>query len=174
MKEPKTLGRKDGTPAESHGPARGYRWEDAKPGNLLAVKHGAGSKRLVAARAAEVREQLLEAHEFLAQPIFMEALERYCRVEARAQMLDGYVVEKAVTEGVESVPPYLWTEATRADALAQKAAQDCGLDPTGFARAARDLGFATSLRQRMAAPAASRLAAEGRRLRGLRGGDHAS
>lgn len=164
--------RRDGTPAAEPQAARGYSWAPFQPGHTLTVRHGTRSQRLVAERAEQVRAQLLEAHEFLGEPIFAEALERYCRVEARARMLDEYVVEKAISEGVESVPPYLWTEATRADALAQKAAQDCGLDPTGFARAARDLGFAKTLSQRTRTARAADLASQGSALRAARGDGH--
>lgn len=164
-----TENRRDGTPVDEPQGARGYSWPPFQAGHTLSVRHGTRSQRLVAARAEQVRAELLEHFDFLASEVFAEALERYCRVEARARMLDEYVVEKALSEGVESVKPYLWTEATRADALAQKAAQDCGLDPTGFARAARDLGFAKSLTHRAHAASAADLASQGSALRALRG-----
>lgn len=145
--------------------ARNYSWPPFEDGNLAAVKSGSQSPRLVTERAQAIREMLLEQHEFLAEPIFFEALERYCRIEARARMLDAYVVAKVESEGVESVPKTLWTEATRADMGAQKAAQDLGLDPTGFARAARDLGFAKSLNQQFGAKRLTQLGEAGRELR---------
>jgi hypothetical protein len=57
---PTSLTRKDGTSALSHGPARGYSWPSAGPDNFLAVKHGAWSARIVAERAGQIREQLLD------------------------------------------------------------------------------------------------------------------
>lgn len=108
---------------------------------------------------------LLERYEYLADPIFTEALQRYCRVEARAVMLDDYVMAKAEAEGVEKVPPTLWTETTRADALAQKAAQDLGLDPVGHARIARDLGLARNLGAQFGTKKLEALAASGHALR---------
>ena len=147
------------------GPARGYSWPPFEKGHELSVKHGTRSERLVAARAAEIREQLLEAHEFLAQAIFTEALERYCRLEARARMLDSYIVDLVEEKGVETVPKTLWDSATRVDMAAAKAGQDCGLDPSGFARAARDLGFAKSLGQQQNAKRLTALSETGRALR---------
>ena len=146
-------------------PARGYSRPPFEKGNLVGARHGTRSVRLVEERAQAIREMLLEQHEFLAEPIFVEALERYCRIEARASMLDTYIVEKVEAEGVEAVPKTLWTEATRADMAAQKAGQDLGLDPTGFARAARDLGFAKSLNQQFGAKRLTQLGETGRALR---------
>jgi len=40
-------------------PARGYRWRDAEPGNLLALKHGARSDRMVEPLAAEHLAELV-------------------------------------------------------------------------------------------------------------------
>jgi hypothetical protein len=57
---PTSLVRKDGSTAPSYGPARGYSWPSAGPCNLLALKHGAYSERIVVARAAVIREELLE------------------------------------------------------------------------------------------------------------------
>ncbi len=164
--------RRDGTPSGGPRPARGYSWPPFEKGNTAAVKHGAKSPRLVAEKAEAIRAMLLERYEYLADPIFTEALRRYCRIEARAVMLGDYVMAKAEAEGVETVPPTLWTETTRADALAQKAAQDLGLDPTGHARVARDLGFAKSLGARLGAKQLESLASTGRELR--EGGTNAS
>lgn len=154
--------RKDGTPTT---PARGYSWPPFEDGNLVAVRHGANSPRLVTEKAQTVRAMLLARYEYLADDAFVEALERYCRVEARALMLNQYCMTKAAEEGVEKVPPTLWTECTRADALAQKCAQDCGLDPTGHARIARDLGFAKNLGARVGQQQIAELAETGRRIR---------
>ena len=157
--------RKDGTPTSVPSPARGYSWEPFEKGNLAAVRHGANSERLVSAKAQAVRSMLVEKYPYLADDVFTEALERYARVEARAWMLHDYVMDKAEREGVEKVPSTLWTEATRADALAQKCASDCGLDPTGHARIARDLGFARNLQAEMGAKRLEALAESGRELR---------
>jgi hypothetical protein len=53
------LTRKDGTTTRSEGPARGYKWADAAPGNALAVRHGANSARLVSDRAKVIIDELM-------------------------------------------------------------------------------------------------------------------
>ncbi len=50
--------RKDGTVALSYGPARGYSWKPFEDGNLAAVTHGAYSKRIIAAKAFLILEEL--------------------------------------------------------------------------------------------------------------------
>jgi hypothetical protein len=60
-------------------------------------------------------------------------------------------MDKIDAESVEAVRPYLWAEARGADALAQKCGQDCGLDPAGHAKIARDLGLAANIRGQQAA-----------------------
>ena len=154
--------RHDGTPVTERQPARGYSWPTFEKDNLVAVRHGAFSNRLVGEKALQVRELLYERYPYLADDAFVEALERYCRAEARAVMLHDYVTEKAETEGVEAVPAYLWAEARGADANAARFGQDCGLDPTGHARISRDLGLAQNVRVQHAALQVERLQAEGR------------
>lgn len=134
---------------------------DAVPfnsGNKVAVSHGGGSPAVIAERADAIRAQLAERFEFLGDEIFADAFRRCCVAQARANLLSEYiwdVVEGRVdarpgrkggnTTGVEAVPAYLWTEVTRAEANAAKFAQECGLDPTGFARIAKELGWAKQL-----------------------------
>jgi hypothetical protein len=161
--------RKDESQASERRGARGYSWPPFEKGNLVAVKHGASSERIVSARAAEIRVLLVESFPFLAEPIFAEALERYVRAEARARLLYDYCFAKAEAEGVEAVPRTLWQEASRAESNAAKCAQDLGLDPAGFARIGRDLGVARSIGQRLAGPGLAEFAADGRKLRQLRG-----
>ncbi len=161
--------RRDGTPVTSPQPARGYSWEPFQPGNLKAMRHGARSERVVGARAQQIREMLVADFPYLASEVFQESVERYCRAEARARLLSDYCMEKAEREGVEKVPPSLWQEASRAESNAMKAAQDCGLDAAGFARVARDLGLARSIGQRLQGPGLDALAADGRKIRQLRG-----
>ena len=161
--------RRDGTPVCERQPARDYSWAPFEKDNLVAVRHGAFSNRLVGEKASEVRELLFERYPYLAEETFVEALQRYCRAEARAVMLHNYVVEKAETEGVDAVPAYLWAEARGADANAARFGQDCGLDPTGHARISRDLGLAQNVRVQQAALQVERLQAEGRRVAERRG-----
>lgn len=149
--------------------ARGYSWPPFEPGNTAAVKHGTRSLRLIRERADEIRDMLLTQYPYLAEPQFAASILRYCRLEARARMLDTYVTEKAQAEGIEAVKPYLLAEATRADLAAQKAGQDCGLDATGHARIAERLGLATAYGRSALARSGPPLGERGRALRDARG-----
>jgi len=157
------LGR-DGSHVRERQAARGYIWPPFEPGNLSSVRHGAFSERLVSERAIRIRDALLAAYPYLADEVFVEALERYTRAEARAVMLHEHVTTVSAEQGVEAVKPYLWSEATRAEANAQRFAQDCGLDPAGHARIARDLGMVASVRTQQSQRNLEALAARGRAL----------
>lgn len=128
---------------------RGYSWPPFENGNAVAVKHGAFSDRVIDERAKDVLAKLEEIAPHLAQPLFDAALRRYLRVEARALLVSDHIFKVVEESGVEAVRPYLWDVATRADTLAQKAAQDLGLDPAGHARISRDLGMAQIARQQV-------------------------
>ncbi len=52
--------RKDGSTATSYGAARGYSRPPFQVDNLVAVKHGAYSERLVTAKAVEVAKEMLD------------------------------------------------------------------------------------------------------------------
>lgn len=144
-------------------PARGYRWEPFGPGNRAAVRHGAKSEVLVSERAGAVAEALFEQCPWMVD-VDRQAIDRFCRLEARAQMLHEYVMRVAEEVGIEHVRSSVLTEATRADMGAQKAAQDLGLDPTGRARVLKDLGWARQLSQ----GSVGALAERGAKLRALR------
>jgi hypothetical protein len=163
--------RRDDTPVTERQSARGYSWPPFEKGHTLSVRHGAFSDRIIGERALEIRDLLLDRYPYLAYDAFMEAVYRYTRAEARAVILHTYIMQKLEAEGVEAVRPYLWAEARGADALAQKCGQDCGLDPAGHARIARDLGLAADIRGRQAATNLANLQDKGRRLSALRTGE---
>lgn len=153
---------------------RGYSWPPFQPGNKLSVgnlgalKHGAFSDRIITEKANHIRNLLLDSYPYLADETFAEAVHRYCRAEARALLLHDFIMDKAETKGVESVKPYLWAEVRGADALAQKCGSDCGLDPAGHAKIARDLGMASNIRGQQASMQVGNLQDQGRRLYELR------
>ena len=159
--------RKDGTPVDQPLPPRGVTRTRPpfEPGNSLALKHGAFSPRAVAQRAAQVRELLQEVAPDLAQPIFEDAIMRYCEAEARSRMLAEHIAAVVDAEGVPSVPPYLWEQASKATTVAAKIGADCGLDAAGLARISRDLGFAKTTRRLLAQNDGPRLGEKGRALR---------
>ena len=157
--------------APDYRPARGYTWKTFEPNNMAHLKHGAFSERIISEHAAQIRALLLDRYEYLGDLVFLEALERYCRAEARAQLLHAFVMETAATEGVNAVRAYLWSEATRADALAAKTGSDLGLDPRGHSAISRDLGLAAGLRLERSALQVKTLQDEGRRLAALKEGN---
>jgi hypothetical protein len=145
--------------------ARGYTWPPFEPGNTVSLRHGAFSHRVISEAGQQIRHALLESYPYLADDAFVEAIDRYCRAEARAQLLHDYITEKVDTEGVEAVKPYLWAEAGRAEANAQKFGSECGLDAAGHAKIARDLGLARNIQRDANARRTDELAATGRALR---------
>jgi hypothetical protein len=155
--------------ADDSRPPRGYSWAPFQEGNLVGARHGTRSKRLVSAKANTIRERLRAVFPIVASDLFAESFERYCTAQARYEMLDDYVMEKAEREGVEAVRPYLWTETTRAAANAQKFAQDCGLDPIGFAKLAKELGWAQHLRDMVGRKSLQELMERGRAIHVARG-----
>ena len=134
-------------------------------GNKIALRHGIGSPSVVAERAQEIQASLQEHFPFLGDPMFTDSFERCCSAQARVSLLSNYIDTKVSEEGVESVAAYLWTELSRAESNAQKFAQDCGLDPIGFAKLAKELGWAKQLAGNQVASLVSR----GKQLRAAQG-----
>lgn len=144
-------------------PARGYSWPPFEPGNSAAQRHGVYSRRVIAERAQELLDELLERCPSLCEEADATALETYCQAQAKANMLNRYiwaVVEGRVRSarrggaprtGIEGVPPRTWCDASRAEANAQKFAAGLGLTPAGFAAIAKDVQEARRLLGRDAA-----------------------
>ena len=105
-----------------------------EPGNTAAVKHGARSDRIVALKAAEVHDELLEVAPWLDELKFLPAVSRYLQAAAREQLLHEYVTRASAEEGAGSVSSRVWEQVTAAARLAAKLGQDLGLDPIGHAR----------------------------------------
>jgi len=103
----------------------------------MPIKHGAYSPRLVSARAAEVRTELLKE-----VPSLVDAdavlLDRYCRAEARYWMLSNYFFRLADERGVLAVPKSVRIELSRQDAVFLRLAHKLGLTPTGWAKLDRE------------------------------------
>lgn len=130
--------------------------------NFAAVRHGAFSSRLVAWRAAELREQLAAAP--WVQASDTQAVEHLVSLLARFQLLDEHIWSVADENGVAAVRPYLWTELSRVEGNLWKALNDLGLTPAGRGKLARDLGVAHHF-----AGGLQELGAQGRELRQSRG-----
>ena len=112
--------------------------DGAKPGNKIALKHGADSPEVVAPRAAEALEELVgaagavQAPEMLHSPLFGAALTVAARSVARAGLVDEYVAGLPVDE--QLTPPKPGTSAPvelarKMDSAALGALSVCGLTP---------------------------------------------
>jgi hypothetical protein len=125
--------RKDGSPTFA---ARGYSWPPFEQGNTASLVHGADSPRVIEAVARIVRDDVVEQAPWIVEPIFADALQRYCRAEARARLLSDHMFKLADDEGPHKVPIRLWESAVACDNAASKAAADLGLTPLARARLA--------------------------------------
>jgi hypothetical protein len=74
----------------------------------------------------------------LAELADQTAVERFCRAETRARMLDAWIVATVEAKGPDRVRPWSWQEANRADRLATELGHSLGLDPLGRARLQRE------------------------------------
>jgi hypothetical protein len=106
----------------------------AVPGNTAALKHGADSDRMIEARAALVRSEILEVAPWLAEPEFAPAVARWLRAEARSLMLHDHIAAVTARDGAGKVAIRLWEQVTAADRLAAQLGNVLGLDPLGKAR----------------------------------------
>lgn len=126
-------------------PARGYKWEDAKPGNTIALKHGAYSPRVVLPLAQELVDQVLKqatdpasATSYLADVTYRPALWDWAVARARVERLHTALVQHGDCHGCKSCGRWdaeLDRWMTRAASLAQR----LGLDPLSRARLGRDV-----------------------------------
>lgn len=148
-------------------------------GALRRGVHGLGFRTQVTPRirelAAEVREVL--AYEYPSIDLELPTVELFCIAMGRALGWAAHIAEytegsrtrrvKGVTlRGYDAVPPYMFAEEARAQANAAKFAQDLGLDLTGRVKALKDEAIRRSLN---GAGSLTSFAAEGRKLRQLRG-----
>jgi hypothetical protein len=108
--------------------ARGYKWADATPGNVLALKHGAYSERAIAERAQLVHASLLEVAPWCAEDRYLPSVNRYLQATARETL-----AHDALMAGGKLSPRLLET-ATAAARLAWSMGDALGLTPAGHAR----------------------------------------
>lgn len=110
----------------------------------MPTKHGIYSPRLVSAKAEEVRAELVAPWLSDADPALIE---RFCRAEARARMLNAYVMRLAGEQGVEAIPETLWGQLAGFEGTAARLAGNLGLSPAGRARLMRRAAQAGDLDQ---------------------------
>jgi len=108
----------------------------AEPGNLLALKHGADSPRIVAALARVVRDEVIAQAPWIVEAIFQDSLERYCRVQATARWSSDHVFKVCEEQGAEKIPVRLWESLVACQNAASRCAADLGLTPLSRAKLA--------------------------------------
>ena len=121
----------------------------AKPGDRLALKHGAYSDRAIEPVAAVIRESILASDDvaFLRAPHFAGALRRHVRAAARVELLEAWVdsmpIEQAAQSDRGQISPLelLRKWQTTADNSAGK----LGLDATSWARIRKDYAIGTRM-----------------------------
>jgi hypothetical protein len=114
---------------------RGYSWPPAEPGNLLAVRHGAHSPRLVGPEAAELHGEMMTTPglpPFIRDESYRFALAAWAQAEAMAargeRWLAGMSDEDAFqSRKAGSAAPAEVIRRLQAHAAALRAR--CGLDP---------------------------------------------
>jgi len=116
----------------------GYSWEDAKPGNTIAKKHGAFSARVVDPVARELVEVVLAQVPYLADLSYEPAVWAWARAEARVLVLSAWLDENGTLD--ESGVPRPALKALKDfERLASTARSRLGLDPLSRAQLGRDV-----------------------------------
>ena len=105
------------------------------------ITHGANHEGLLSTVAADVAEELIGIYPWVLDTDVV-GIEQYCRAEARTRLLHDYALELVAKKGVERVPPHIWSEITKAESNAMRAAEALGLTPLGRMKIAKDAGFA--------------------------------
>lgn len=143
-------------------PARGYRWPDAQPGNLLGVKSGAWSPRLVSQTMEELRPQLQAIIDLApwCRPVDELALTDMLRDMARAERLEVWLAEHGdrYPEGHERAGELRDRDLRELGALRNRLLAHrsrLGLDPASRARMDLSRTLGPDVAQAMAALAAA-------------------
>ena len=116
-------------------PARGYKWETAKPGNTLALKHGAHSARVYQPVARELAEGIVAERSYLAD--YPSAVSAWAEAEARALLLREWIANQGMfgDDGEPRGTVLKWLNAF--EGRARELRRDLGLDPRADAELAK-------------------------------------
>lgn len=155
-------------------PARGYRWADFTTGNLVGVRHGADSPRLVSPIAEALAERLPHIAPWTSGDAFAGARQAWAWSEGQAVLLRAYVDEHGpLTPDGEERPAARRLDRVEARAAALRS--ELGLNPAAMLKllasaAAIDTGAVhDSLAALRAAGRELREAAERRALAAVNG-----
>jgi hypothetical protein len=89
---------------------------------------------VIAAKAAEIRPWIRTVAPWLDEPVYLPAVDRWLRAEARSLLLHDHITKVSEEKGVGAVASRLWEMAAATERLAARLGRDLGLDPTGRAR----------------------------------------
>lgn len=123
-------------------PARGYKWADAAPGNLLNLRHGARSRRVYEPIAADLAASLLEERPDLEG--YPDAVTQWAEAEARAELLRKWIAERGVFDDEEAPRAGVLTWLRLFENQASDARKTLGLDPRSHAELVKTRAEATS------------------------------
>lgn len=141
--------------------ARGYSWPDATPGNLIALKHGAGSPRKVQPLAEQVEQAIIQAAPWTASAAFTGARQSYAWAEGQAQLLRAYIDVHGMLDE-EGEERSAVRSLDRVEGRLAKLRDQLGLNPTALSKllaTSAEVARATGDEATVEA-----LAAEGRRI----------
>jgi hypothetical protein len=114
---------------------------------MAAMRHGAFSPRIVNPLALKFQDELLERHGYLSVERFRKPLWALCTALARHRLLDEYLIQRAAADGLDRLPAYALAVCGRAAGRVIRYATECGLNPVGRARLAREMGIDVAARQ---------------------------
>jgi hypothetical protein len=113
--------------------------------SIVGPAHGASSEVVVTTRAKDLFDVLQHTYPWI-ENVDRIAVEQYCRAEARARLLNEFVMDMLMTaESHKQLNAAVLAQATRADEVAMRAAAAVGLSPEGRMKIAKDAGFASAL-----------------------------
>lgn len=118
---------------EGHPP----RHPDFTEGNAVALKHGAGSPRVVDPLAAEIVAEAVEAVPDLERPEYRAVVEAWAREEARCRLLSAWLDQHGLMDDEGRLRP-AEQALHRAETRATNLRSRLGLDPLSAQRIGRD------------------------------------
>jgi hypothetical protein len=117
-------------------PARRYTWAPTGPGNLLALKHGAYSPRIIGPLAEELIERVLENRPELS--VFPFALGAWARAETRVALLTLYLDAGEIVDESGEPRERLLRELRAEERRAAEERRELGLSPSAYWRLQRE------------------------------------
>jgi hypothetical protein len=120
------------------------RHPDFTEGNVVALKHGAGSPRVVDPLAAELVADALTAVPDLERPEYRATVEAWAREEARCRLLSAWLNQHGLMDDEGRLRP-AEQALHRAETRATNLRSRLGLDPLSTARLGRDKAQARAM-----------------------------